>query len=335
MELGKADVRDPGEVAAAYDGVMYRAFDLAEVAPERLGEMLREVVGLFRAGALELLPRQEWDVRRAGEAFALMSRAKHVGKLVLSVPSIPGASPSEGVGVGGWVLVSGGSGVLGGVVARHLVRERGVRRLVLLSRSGEVGALVGELSGLGAEVRSVVCDVADRAALRGVVEGLPGGVSGVVHAAGVLDDVVVEGLSRERLEGVLAAKVAGGWNLHEVMADSEGPFVLFSSAAGVLGAAGQASYAAGNAFLDGLAAFRRARGLSGVSAAWGLWEQRSAMTGGLERADLARMRRMGVLPMSTEDGLRLLDTAEQSTESLVVAARFDPGPWPRVEPTAP
>ncbi|QOZ98179.1 hypothetical protein DI273_01950 [Streptomyces violascens] len=107
--------------------------------------MLREVVGLFRAGALELLPRQEWDVRRAGEAFALMSRAKHVGKLVLSVPLIPGASPSEGegVGVGGWVLVSGGSGVLGGVVARHLVRERGVRRLVLLSRSGEVGSLVG------------------------------------------------------------------------------------------------------------------------------------------------------------------------------------------------
>ncbi|MFG2684415.1 SDR family NAD(P)-dependent oxidoreductase, partial [Streptomyces sp. NPDC048392] len=89
VELGKADVRDPGKVAAAYDGVMYRAFDLAEVAPERLGEMLREVVELFGTGALELLPRQEWDVRRAGEAFALMSRARHVGKLVLSVPSAP------------------------------------------------------------------------------------------------------------------------------------------------------------------------------------------------------------------------------------------------------
>ncbi len=142
--------------------------------------------------------------------------------------------------------------------------------------------------------------------------GLPGGVSGGVHAAGVLDDVVVEGLSGERLRGVLAAKVVGGWNLHEVMSGSEGLFVLFSSAAGVLGAAGQANYAAGNAFLDGLAAFRRARGLSGVSVAWGLWEERSVMTGGLERSDLARMRRMGVLPMSTEDGLRLLDTAERS-----------------------
>ncbi|WP_224308942.1 acyltransferase domain-containing protein, partial [Streptomyces olivaceus] len=154
VELGKADVRDPGEVAAAYEGVMYRAFDLAEVAPERLGEMLREVVELFGTGALELLPRQEWDVRRAGEAFALMSRAKHVGKLVLSVPPAPaasvapatpvssvasGAAPAgvvSSVGDGGWVLVSGGSGVLGGVVARYLVGVRGVRRLVLLSRGG-------------------------------------------------------------------------------------------------------------------------------------------------------------------------------------------------------
>ncbi|WP_432108397.1 KR domain-containing protein [Streptomyces sp. AA1529] len=336
VELGKADVRDPGEVAAVYEGVMYRAFDLAEVAPERLGEMLREVVGLFETGVLELLPRQEWDVRRAGEAFGLMSRAGHVGKLVLSVPpapAAPAASAASGtapgavssVGGGGWVLVSGGSGVLGGVVARYLVGVRGVRRLVLLSRGGgDVGGLVGELSGWGAEVRVVVCDVADRVALEGVVGGLPGGVSGVVHAAGVLDDVVVEGLSGERLRGVLAAKVVGGWNLHEVMSGSEGLFVLFSSAAGVLGAAGQANYAAGNAFLDGLAAFRRARGLSGVSVAWGLWEERSVMTGGLERSDLARMRRMGVLPMSTEDGLRLLDTAEQSADSLVVAARFDP-----------
>ncbi|CAL9641994.1 hypothetical protein SUDANB140_06373 [Streptomyces sp. enrichment culture] len=324
VELGKADVRDPGEVAAAYEGVTYRAFDLVEAGPDRMGEMLREVVRLFETGALTRLPLGVWDVRRAGEAFGLMSRAGHVGKLVLRVPAATGTAARSSVGEGGWVLVSGGSGVLGGVVARYLVGVRGVRRLVLLSRGGgDVGGLVGELSGWGAEVRVVVCDVADRVALEGVVGGLPGGVSGVVHAAGVLDDVVVEGLSGERLRGVLAAKVVGGWNLHEVMSSSEGLFVLFSSAAGVLGAAGQANYAAGNAFLDGLAAFRRARGLSGVSVAWGLWEERSVMTGGLERSDLARMRRMGVLPMSTQDGLRLLDTAERSPESAVLAARLD------------
>ncbi|MGW8066856.1 type I polyketide synthase [Streptomyces ziwulingensis] len=329
VELGKADVRDAQEVAAAHDGVLYRAFDLAEVAPERLGEMLREVVDLLESGTLELLPRQVWDVRRAGEAFAVMSRARHVGKLVLSVPVVAACGGGAG---GGWVLVSGGSGALGGVVARHLVGVRGVRRLVLLSRRGEraegVDGLVRELSAAGASVRVVACDVADRGALAEVVGGLPGGVSGVVHAAGVLDDVMVAGLSPERLRGVLAAKVAGAWNLHEVVSEAGGGgvgmFVLFSSAAGVLGGAGQANYAAGNAFLDGLAAYRRARGLSGVSVAWGMWDVRSAMTGHLGEGDLARMRRMGVLPMSNEEGLRLFDMAERSADSAVLAARLDP-----------
>ncbi|MYQ69424.1 SDR family NAD(P)-dependent oxidoreductase, partial [Streptomyces sp. SID4950] len=201
----------------------------------------------------------------------------------------------------------------GGVVARHLVGVRGVRRLVLLSRSGGVAeGLVEELSAVGASVRVVACDVADRGALGCVVEGLPGGVSGVVHAAGVLDDVMVEGLSGERLRGVLAAKVAGAWNLHEVAGPGVGLFVLFSSAAGVLGAAGQANYAAGNAFLDALAAFRRARGLSGVSVAWGLWAERSGMTGGLGESDLARMGRMGVGPMTSAEGLDLFDRAVES-----------------------
>ncbi|MBZ6142738.1 KR domain-containing protein, partial [Streptomyces olivaceus] len=177
VELGKADVRDPGEVAAAYEGVTYRAFDLVEAGPDRMGEMLREVVRLFESGVLTRLPLGVWDVRRAGEAFALMSRAGHVGKLVLDVPAATGTAAVSSVGGGGWVLVSGGSGVLGGVVARYLVGVRGVRRLVLLSRrGGDVGGLVGELSGWGAEVRVAVCDVADRVALEGVVGGLPGGV---------------------------------------------------------------------------------------------------------------------------------------------------------------
>ncbi|MBZ6296135.1 zinc-binding dehydrogenase, partial [Streptomyces olivaceus] len=127
VELGKADVRDPGEVAAAYEGVTYRAFDLVEAGPDRMGEMLREVVGLFESGVLTRLPLGVWDVRRAGEAFALMSRAGHVGKLVLDVPADTGSAVVSSVGDGGWVLVSGGSGVLGGVVARYLVGVRGVR----------------------------------------------------------------------------------------------------------------------------------------------------------------------------------------------------------------
>ncbi|MFE3604044.1 beta-ketoacyl reductase, partial [Streptomyces sp. NPDC059142] len=129
----------------------------------------------------------------------------------------------------------------------------------------------------------------------------------------------------ERLRGVLAAKVAGAWNLHEVAGSEVGLFVLFSSAAGVLGGAGQANYAAGNAFLDALAAYRRARGLSGVSVAWGLWGERSGMTGGLGEGDLARMGRMGVVPMSSAQGLELFDRAVVSSESLLLAARLDFG----------
>ncbi|WP_455711120.1 type I polyketide synthase, partial [Streptomyces hygroscopicus] len=273
-------------------------------------------------------------VRRAGEVFGVMRRARHVGKLVLSVPSVVDG------GGGGWVVVSGASGVLGGVVARHLVVERGVRRLLLVSRRGGeapgVRDVVAGLESVGAEVRVVACDVADRDGLAGVLSSLDGGVSGVVHAAGVLDDVVVESLSAERLAGVLAAKVAGAWNLHELTLDRGVRwFVMFSSAAGVLGAAGQANYAAGNTFLDALAAFRRSRGLPGVSVAWGLWEQRSAMTEGLDDTDLTRIARTGFQELSTEDGLELFDRATASPESLLLAARLDPRALGTADPNAP
>ncbi|MBE9499866.1 zinc-binding dehydrogenase [Streptomyces sp. GKU 257-1] len=152
VELGKADVRDPGEVAAVYEGVMYRAFDLAEVAPERLGEMLREVVGLFETGVLELLPRQEWDVRRAGEAFALMSRAGHVGKLVLRVPAghrhcrgVVGGGWGLGVGVGWFGCVGwGGGAVFGG--GAGCVRRLVLLRVVVVVMCGWFG---GGVVGLG------------------------------------------------------------------------------------------------------------------------------------------------------------------------------------------
>ncbi|WP_246537907.1 type I polyketide synthase [Saccharopolyspora endophytica] len=329
VEMGKSDVRDADEVAAAYGGVKYRAFDLAEAGGDRLGEILREVVRLLEAGALEPLPLAVWDARRAGEAFAVMSRAHHVGKLVLTVPPAP-TRPE------GWVVVTGASGVLGGVVARHVAAEWGVRRLLLLSRRGPEAPgtddLVRELTSAGVEVRVAACDVADRGALANALSCVDGQVSGVVHAAGALDDVTVESLTPRRLADVLAAKVAGAWNLHELTRDHDVRwFVLFSSAAGVLGGAGQANYAAGNAFVDGLAAFRRSRGLPAVSVAWGLWEQRSGMTEGLGETDLARIARTGTKALSTQDGLALLDRAISSPEDLLVAARLDP----RADPNAP
>ncbi|WP_448331392.1 type I polyketide synthase [Streptomyces sp. DSM 41534] len=241
-------------------------------------------------------------------------------------------APGEVSGVfgSGAVLVTGGTGVLGGVVSRHLVVRHGVSRLVLLSRRGAeaegAAELRAELEGAGAEVVIAACDAADGEALAGVLSGLPEGfaLSGVVHAAGVLDDGLLTSLTRERVEPVLRAKVDAAWNLHELTAGMDlSAFVLFSSATGVLGGAGQSNYAAANVFLDGLASWRRAQGLPGVSMAWGLWAEASGMTGHLGEDDIQRISRSGVLPLATDEGLELFDAALVSDAVVPVLFRLD------------
>ncbi len=230
----------------------------------------------------------------------------------------------------GTVLITGATGMVGGLVARHLVREHGVRSVVLASRRGRAaeGAaeLERELEAQGARVAVQACDVADRRQLEALVGSIPEErpLRGVVHAAGVLDDGVVDQLTPARVDAVLAAKVDAAWHLHELTARLDlTAFVLCSSAAGVLGSPGQGSYAAGNAFLDGLAAYRRAEGLRGVSVAWGLWAQASGMTGGLSEVDLARMARAGMEPLPSEEGLELFDAVARSPQATVLAARLN------------
>ncbi|MGC7103121.1 SDR family NAD(P)-dependent oxidoreductase, partial [Amycolatopsis lurida] len=241
------------------------------------------------------------------------------------VPVVP-SGVTEGVS-GGTVLVTGGTGTLGGLVARHLVAEHGVRHLVLTSRRGDaapgVAELVDDLVGLGAEVSVVACDVADREALAALLAGIPVEcpLTGVVHAAGVLDDGVVESLTPERLDTVLRPKVDAALNLHELTREYDvSAFILFSSLAGLLGGPGQGNYAAANAFLDALALRRRAQGLPAVSLAWGLWEQTSELTGDV---DVERMAANGIAPLTTEQALALFDAALLVREGVLVPARVD------------
>ena len=182
------------------------------------------------------------------------------------------------------------------------------------------------LAGCGAVVRVTACDAADRDALAAVLAQAQrrGPLAGVVHCAGATDDGAVASLSPARLEPVLAAKADPAWHLHELTAGLNlEVFALFSSASGILGAPGQGNYAAANAFLDALAARRRAMGLPGVSLAWGLWEPASAMTATLSRADWARVARSGMRALTAQDGLALFDAALAADQPLLVPLRLD------------
>jgi polyketide synthase 7 len=207
----------------------------------------------------------------------------------------------------------------------------GAAHVVLVSRSGEhaggVAELVAELQDRGTRVSVVACDVADRDAVAALIAQLPAQypLRGVLHAAGVLDDGLIASLTPDRVDAVLRAKVDGAWNLHELTQNMDlSAFVMFSSMAGIVGTPGQGNYAAANSFLDGLAAYRRAHGLAGLSVAWGLWEQTSGMTQHLGDRDKARISRVGLAPLPTERALELFDTALLTDRSVVVAARLDP-----------
>ncbi|AXE28005.1 hypothetical protein C0216_31345 (plasmid) [Streptomyces globosus] len=222
----------------------------------------------------------------------------------------------------GPTLVTGASGTLGQLVARHLVHAHGVRDLVLAGRRGGgapgMAALVEELAGAGAKVRAVACDISDRAGLAALTAGEH--FRTVVHAAGVLDDGLVTGLTPERVDRVLAPKLDAALHLHELLPQAR--LVLFSSAVGILGGLGQANYAAANAGLDALSRRRHAAGLPGTSLAWGLWDATSGMTDGVDRD---RLGRSGFRPLPTADALAALDAALASDEPVLAPIRLDPG----------
>ncbi|GAB3887942.1 hypothetical protein GCM10029964_054750 [Kibdelosporangium lantanae] len=244
--------------------------------------------------------------------------------LVPELTRVTAAPPAADVFDDGTVLITGGTGTLGGLLARHLVTRHGVRNLLLVSRRGPdapgADVLAAELAELGAQVRIVACDVADRSALAGLLADHP--VTAVVHAAGGLADSTIDSMTPDHVDHVLRMKVDGAVNLHELTGGLRA-FVLFSSIAATLGNAGQGNYAAANAFLDAFALSRRSAGLPATSLGWGYWARVSESGAHLDDADRARLARVGITPLSTTDALRLFDAALPAAP-VVVPLGFDP-----------
>ncbi|WP_413755774.1 SDR family NAD(P)-dependent oxidoreductase [Streptomyces sp. MMBL 11-3] len=222
----------------------------------------------------------------------------------------------------GTVLITGGTGGLGRRIARHLVTEHGMRHLVLAGRRGmdAPGAsdLVSELAGLGARATIAACEITDRDAIAGLLADIPAEhpLTAVVHSAGVLDNALITDLTPRHLDNALGAKADAAWHLHELTRDLDlSAFVLFSSAAGALGTAGQGNYAAANAFLDALAHHRRDLGLPCQSLGWGPWSGGSGMAADLTDTDRSRMLRNGIQALSPDEGLRLFSTAVRTASA--------------------
>ena len=265
-----------------------------------------------------VLASGEPQVAVRGTALSVPRLARGTG----AVPAAPAVFGPEGT-----VLVTGGTGSLGGLVARHLVASHGVRRLVLASRRGPaadgVADLVADLTSAGAAVSVVACDLSDRDRVAALLaEHRP---TGVVHTAGVSDAGVIGTVTPERLAAVFAPKVDAVGHLDELTRGMElDAFVVYSSVSGVFMGAGSGSYAAANAFLDGLMANRRAAGVPGLSLAWGLWEQSTGMAAGTDDLTRSRMnRRGGLLPMTPEEGMELFDAAVGSGQAVLVPAKLD------------
>ncbi|MFC5156560.1 type I polyketide synthase, partial [Streptomyces amakusaensis] len=254
-----------------------------------------------------------------------VARAPRLAKVRAEADAM--ATPWDGDGT---VLVTGGTGGLGALLARHLVTEHGVRHLLLVSRRGPQapGAtdLTTELTQLGADITIAACDVTDRTALAELLTDIPDThpLTAVVHTAGILDDSIIASMTGEQLDRVLRPKVNAAWNLHQLTADRDlSAFIIYSSVSGILGPPGQANYAAGNAFLNALAQYRRSRGLRATSLAWGLWDQANGMIGHLDEADRKRVAKGGVTPMSEDEGMALFDTAVAEDRNLLAPVRFD------------
>ncbi len=263
--------------------------------------------------------RTQWAIRE-NEVLA-----PRLSKLTHSVSAATKPWNPEGT-----VLITGGTGTLGGLMARHVVSEYGVRHVLLLSRRGRRAAgaaeLETDLAALGATVTIRACDVADRQELAGALSEIRPAhpLTAVIHTAGVLDDGIIEALTPERVQAVFRPKVDAACHLHDLTREVDlAAFVLFSSASGLFGGPGQGNYSAANAFLDGLAHLRRAEGLPALSVAWGMWASTSGITAHLTDDDRRRVHNRGMLALQAQDALSLFDAACGTGRATALAVALD------------
>jgi acyl transferase domain-containing protein/NADPH:quinone reductase-like Zn-dependent oxidoreductase/acyl carrier protein len=316
--------------AVAVDG------DVEDLARAPLWGLLRTVQSENPDRELQILDIDDTPASQVVITAALASEEPQLAlrEGLASIPRIVmaarGMSESTGLLGVGAVLITGGTGALGSLLAHHLVERHGVTELLLISRRGPEAPGAAELrAGLeaaGAKVALVACDIADRSAVAALFAKPPTErqITAVIHTAGVVDDGLFDSLTRERVAAVFGPKVDAATHLHELSSQLElTSFVLFSSISGLIGNSGQASYAAANAYLDALAATRRAAGLPGLSLAWGPWAG-AGMAGEISDVDRARLRRQGLVPIEPEEGLALFDAALAAGEfSCLVPTRFD------------
>ncbi|HLV34405.1 MAG TPA: SDR family NAD(P)-dependent oxidoreductase, partial [Spirillospora sp.] len=348
VEIGKRDIYDNSPVGLLpfSKNLAYFAVDLDRMARERpavVGGMLREIVTLVDAGEIQPLPLTSFPATQMADAFRYMAQSKHIGKIVIvpqgdKVPVFVQAD--SGVRDDSSYLITGGLGGLGLTVMRWLAAQ-GARQIVLTARRDPGESARAEIEAVraaGVDVQTVRCDVTDAAAVEQLVEDiqqrlLP--LRGVFHAAGLLDDAMLLQLDPEHLRNAMRPKVTGAWNLHVATQDVELDwFVLFSSVTAVLGTPGQANYAAGNAFMDGLAHYRRARNLAALSINWGPWSEIGLAAAQANRGDRLAMR--GVGSIAPEQGVIALErllglgitqasvmpfAVEQWTQTYVAAAQ--------------
>ena len=328
IEIGKSGLWSNDQVAALGKSIRYDVVDLAPVIdqdPERIREYLAVICKSVADGAVRPLPTCVFEFDDAAAAFRYMAQAKHMGKIVLR-HALPFRVLSDAT-----YLVTGGLGAIGLLASEWMVNQ-GARNLVLLGRSSsdaQVLARVETIRQAGARIEIRSADVTERAQLDSILndvrETMPP-LRGILHCAGVVDDGVLAQQTPERLKRVMAPKVSGAWNLHELAQSMPLDFfVLFSSIAGVTGSPSQSAYAAGNAFLDALAHHRRSRGLVALSIDWGAWAE-----GGMAARVEAQGRRRvlsGIRPMASRECFECLEIATTAGASQLVIADVDWTRW--------